>query len=84
MSVALQLVDDFLLQYNVGQVLLAAFVLSVLGALPLKSRRIIALNCLLFGLILVVTPVSLSSLTFKFVGIVLVLLGPLLYATADS
>jgi len=81
MSVALQLMDDFLLNYNVGQALLAAFVLTILGTLPLKSRRIVALVCLLFGLIFLVTPISLSSLAFKFLGVVLVLVGPLLYVT---
>lgn len=81
MSVALQLMDDFLLNYNVGQVLLVAFVLTILGTLPLKSRRIIAINCLLFGLIFLVTPISLSSLAFKFLGVVLILVGPLLYVT---
>lgn len=84
MSVPLQVLDDFLLNYNVGQVLVLTFVLVMLGSLPLKSRRILAVNCLLFGVILIATPVSLSSLTFKFLGIVLVMVGPLLYFTGSE
>lgn len=84
MSLVLQLLDSFLLNYNVGQVLVLAFVLAMLGSLPLKSRRILALNCLLFGLVFLVTPVSLSSIAFKFLGVVLVVLGPLLYMTGTK
>ena len=52
----LQLVDSFLLQYNVGQALLALFILTTLGALPLRSRKILGLNTVVFGLIFLLTP----------------------------
>lgn len=80
----LQLLDDFLLNYNVGQVLVLAFVLAMLGSLPLKSRRILALNCLVFGVIFLATPISLSDIAFKFLGVVLIVLGPLLYMTGTK
>ena len=46
---ALQLVDNFLIQYNVGQALLVALVLSILGALPLKSLKLVGLTLVTFG-----------------------------------
>ena len=33
----LQVIDSFLLNYNIGQALLLLFILATLGALPLKS-----------------------------------------------
>ena len=47
----LQLVDSFLLNYNVGQALLLVFVLATVGVLPLKSQKLLALNVIVFGLI---------------------------------
>jgi len=80
----LPLVDDFLLPYNVGQALLLLFVLAVLGSLPLKSRKVVAANLLLFGLIFLLTPSSLAPLHYKFLGIALLVLSPVLYTTARS
>jgi len=77
----LPLVDDFLLQYNVGQALLLLFVLSLLGALPLKSRKVLSLNAILFGLLFVLTPASLAPLEFKFLGVGLLVVAPMLYVT---
>ncbi|TQR22492.1 hypothetical protein C9J85_16175 [Haloferax sp. wsp5] len=54
----LQLVDTFLLDYNIGQALLLVFVLSTVGTLPLKSRHILGINATLFGLIFLLTPVT--------------------------
>ena len=80
--VPLPLIDDFLIDYNVGQALLAVFVLAVLAALPLKSRKVLSINVILFGLIFVLTPGSLAPLEFKFLGIALLVVGPMLYITA--
>jgi len=77
----LPLVDDFLLQYNVGQALLLLFVLSLLGALPLGSRKVLSLNAILFGLLFVLTPASLAPLEFKFLGVGLLVVAPMLYVT---
>lgn len=80
----LPLLDDFLLPYNVGQAILALFVLAILGSLPLKSRKVIALNLILFGLIFLLTPSSLAPIHYKFLGIALLVLSPILYVTARS
>lgn len=82
-ALPLQLIDQFLIQYNVGQALLLVFVLSVLAALPLKSQRLIALITVTFGLIFLLTPASLQSASFLFLGIGLLVIGPMLYITAN-
>jgi len=80
----LPLIDDFLLQYNVGQALLVVFLLSVLGILPLKSRKVLSLNFVTFGLVFVMTPSQLAPIQFKFLGIALLVLGPLVYVTGQE
>ncbi len=77
--VALQVIDNFLLNYSVGDVLLLGFVLSVLAALPTGSRKVLALNVVLFGLIFLVTPSDLAALHYKFLGIALLFAGPMLF-----
>ena len=79
----LPLIDDFLLQYNVGQALLALFVVTLLGALPLGSRKVIALVFVGFGLLFIVTPTSLAPLPFLFLGIAFVVIGPMIYVTGS-
>lgn len=78
----LQVIDSFLLNYNVGQVLLLVFALSVVGALPLKSRRILGINVTLFGVVFLLTPVAIMPIHYLFVGIALLVIGPMLYVTA--
>lgn len=80
----LQVIDSFLLQYNVGQALLLGFVLTTLGALPLKSQKIVALNSITFGVLFLLTPQSLVPVHYLFLGVVLVVVGPLLWTTADE
>jgi hypothetical protein len=80
--VPLQLVDQFLINYNVGQALLVAFVLSVLAVLPLKSQQLLALVVVVFGLVFLMTPSSLQPTAFLFLGLGLILVGPMLYITA--
>ncbi|MFD1685620.1 hypothetical protein [Halobellus litoreus] len=80
----LQLVDSFLLNYNVGQALLLVFVVATVGVLPLKSQKILALNTMAFGLIFALTPQSLVPIHYLFLGLALLVVGPLLYATASK
>mgnify|MGYP006914354460 FL=1 len=53
---ALQLLDNFLLPFNVGQAVLALYIGTTLAALPLKSQRLVGINTVLFGLIFLLTP----------------------------
>lgn len=74
----LQVIDNFLLNYNVGQAILLLFILSTLAALPLKSMKILGLNTVIFGFIFLLTPQSLEPMHFKFLGIALIFVGPML------
>jgi hypothetical protein len=79
----LQVIDSFLLNYNVGQALLLVFVLATLGTLPLKSGRLIALNSIVFGLIFILTPQSLVPFHYLFLGIGLLVVGPVLLVASS-
>lgn len=78
----LQVIDSFLLNYNVGQAILLLFVLATVGALPLKSQRVIGLNFIAFGLVFLLTPQGLVPVHYLYVGILLVVVGPMLYVSA--
>jgi hypothetical protein len=52
------------------------------GSLPLQSRKIVAINTTVFGVIFLLTPQSLVPPHYLFLGIALVVVGPMLYATA--
>ena len=85
--VALQLVDTFLLDYHVGHVLVLLLGLSVLGLLPLGSRRALSVTVLAFGLLFLVTPFTLfggDPAPYLFLGIALLVVGPILYAFSDE
>jgi hypothetical protein len=77
----LQLIDDFLVSYNVGQALLVVFVLSVLGVLPLNSRKALSLLVVTFGVVFMATPSSLAPFQYRLLGIGLLMVGPVVYVT---
>jgi uncharacterized membrane protein HdeD (DUF308 family) len=75
-------IDSILINYNIGQILLLGFVLTTLGALPLKSQQVIGINTMLFGVIFVLTPASLLPNVYLFLGLTLLVIGPMVYVTA--
>jgi len=95
MLAPLQLVDSFLLNYNVGDALLVAFALGFLATLPLKSWRVITLHILVFGLLFLVTPAQMlaveatgshflaTPLQYKLLGLGLLVVAPVLYTTGN-
>lgn len=78
-ALPLQALDNFLLQYNVGHVLVLVFVLGLLGTLPLRSKTVTGLHLGAFGLLFLITPLSLmgNQVILKLVGIGLVFIGPM-------
>lgn len=92
-AIPLQLVDSFLLNYNAGDALLVLFGVGILATLPLKSAKVLTLHLILFGVIFFLTPSSLfavdpsgshllaSNLQYKMLGLLLLTLGPIVYAT---
>ena len=84
MLAPLQLIDDFLLNYNVGQAILLLFLLSLPAGYVQGSRKITAINFALFGALFVVVPsIGGGPSHYAFLGIGLMIVGPVLFATAD-
>lgn len=82
LTVPLQVIDSFLLDYHLGHVLVLGLVVTTLGAVPLGSRRVVAINTAVFGLLFMLTPLTVMPSTYLFLGIALLVVGPMLYITA--
>ncbi|GAB3020977.1 hypothetical protein [Natronobiforma cellulositropha] len=85
-EVPLQAIDNVMLPFHMGHVLLGALVLAVLAALPLKSMKILGLNVILVGTLFMLTPTDMAGETtlYRLMGVGLVVIGPMLYVAADS
>lgn len=81
LAAPLQVVDSFLLDYHLGHVLVLGFVLTTLGAVPLGSRQLVAINTVVFGLLFMLTPVTVMPSLYLFVGMALLVVGPVVYVT---
>lgn len=81
--VPLDLLDDIIQSYNLGQVLVLALVASVLGSLAL-SKKLLSMNVILFGFVFMLAPSNLAPLPYKLLGVALIVVGPVLYTTARS
>ncbi len=89
----LQVIDSFLLQYNTGDAVLILFVLGLLATLPLKSRKVTTLHIMVFGLLLLLLPGQMltvssrgahllgSVLQYKMLGLGLLIASPVVYTT---
>lgn len=84
-ALPLQALDNFLLQYNVGHVLVLVFVLGLLGTLPLRSKTVTGLHLGAFGLLFLITPITLlgNDVILKLVGIGLVFIGPMVIVVGE-
>ncbi|MFC7019507.1 MULTISPECIES: hypothetical protein [Haloarcula] len=90
LALPLQVIDSFLLQYTIGDILLFGFVLGAIGILPTRSLRMLGLHTIAIGVILLLTPaaamepnagsVLASSFQYKLFGIVLLVIAPVLFA----
>lgn len=79
----LQVLDDFLIQYELGQVLILLFILVLPVGYVRGSRKITAINVIAFGLLFIIVPsIGAGSIDYAFLGIALLVLGPVLYSTA--
>ena len=82
-TLPLQVLDRFLLQYNLGQVLLLVFVLALLAALAQRSRKILAIQVMTFGLLFAIVPSIDGPGYYLYLGLGLLVVAPLLFTTAD-
>lgn len=84
-ALPLQVIDNFLLQYHVGHVLVLVFVLGLLGTIPFRSKTISGAHVAIFGLVFVMTPLSLvgNDIIYKLVGIGLLFVGPMIVVVGE-
>jgi len=92
LALPLQVVDSFLFNYNIGDVLLLVAVLGAVGILVQRSNKLFGIHLLTFGLLFVVLPGNMlepkagSLLTsvamYKFVGLALLVLAPVIFAVS--
>ncbi|MFW5917122.1 MAG: hypothetical protein ACOCRD_01785 [Halorubrum sp.] len=75
-------IDTFLLDYHLGHVILLGFIVSLLGAIPLKSQKVIASVFAGFGLIFLIAPYTTMPKTYILIGIPMILIGALLWTMA--
>jgi ABC-type transport system involved in multi-copper enzyme maturation permease subunit len=78
----LQALDRFLLQYNIGQVLLLVFVLALLASLTQRSGKVLAIQTVTFGLLFAIVPSIGGPGHYLYLGLGLLLVAPLLFTTA--
>lgn len=85
----LQAIDSFLLNYNVGDVLILVTVLGALGIALMGSVKLLSIHLLTFGVLFLVLPVSMfdpgagsilgQAALYKVLGLVIVVIAPVLY-----
>lgn len=90
----LQVIDTILLDYNIGDVLLLVAVLGGVGLLLRRTEKLFGLHILSFGLLFLILPKGMlepqagsvfSNVAFyKFFGIALLVLAPVVYAVSSD
>ena len=82
--VPLQVIDSFLLNYEIGQALLLAFILAIPGVLVLGSKKLLGIFLAVFGVIFLLTPQAINSKVYMFLGLALIFVGPMIVAVAQD
>jgi len=90
----LQVIDGFLLNVNLGDALIVGFVLGLFAVATQRSRKLLTLHLIAFGALFLLSPGSLyepaelsllnSILQYKMLGLVLLVISPVLYTTAQK
>lgn len=79
----LQLIDNLIIGISVGDVLLVVFLLTLPVGIIQSSGRIIAIIAIAFGGLFALVPsLGGGELYYSYFGIMLLVIGPLLYVTA--
>ena len=94
LPIPLQVVDGFLLNVNLGDALIVGFVLGLFAVATQRSRKLLTLHLITFGALFLLSPGSLyepaelsllnSILQYKMLGLVLLVISPVLYTTAQK
>jgi hypothetical protein len=94
LPIPLQVIDGFLLNVNLGDALIVGFVLGLFAVATQRSRKLLTLHLIAFGALFLLSPGSLyepaelslldSILQYKMLGLVLLVISPVLYTTAQE
>ncbi|WP_459194942.1 hypothetical protein [Halosimplex sp. J119] len=94
LAIPLQVVDSFLLKVNFGDALIVGFVLGLFAVATQRSRKLLTLHLITFGALFLLAPASMYSpqelsllgsiLQYKVLGLVLLVISPVLYTTAQQ
>ena len=80
----LALINDFLLQFTIGQIVLVLFVLVLPVGYVQGSRKITAINLIAFGVLFAIVPsIGGGATYYAYLGLALLVVAPVLYTTAD-
>lgn len=92
LALPLQIIDGFLFNYNVGDVLLLVVVLGSIGTLVQRSNKLFGIHLLTFGLLFMILPGSMfepkpgsvfgAIAMYKFAGLALLVLAPVIFAVS--
>jgi hypothetical protein len=83
-EIPLQLIDDILRNYHVGHVILLLFVLAVVGGFVAnRSIKVVGIQLSAFGLLFILTPNSMMPTEFLYLGIALVVVGPVVAISSN-
>lgn len=83
-DIPLQLVDSFLMDYHIGHALFLGFVLVSAGSFAVKrSVPLLGIIFTMFGLLFILTPSTMMPTTFLFLGVALVVAGPVIAISAE-
>ena len=80
----LQLIDGILRQYSVAHAILLLFVFALLAGVVKKSMRLTGLQFVAFGLIFFLTPISQHPMYFQYLGLGLMVVGPVIFIAAED
>jgi len=80
----LQVIDGILRQYSVAHVILLLFVGALLAGLLKKSMKLTGLQLTAFGLLFFLTPISTHPMWFQYLGLGLIIVGPVVFITAGD
>ncbi|WP_123537224.1 hypothetical protein [Halosimplex salinum] len=93
-AIPLQVIDGFLLKVNMGDALIVGFVLGLFAVATQRSRKLLTLHLITFGALFLLVPGSMyepselsllgSILQYKMIGLILVVVSPVLYTTAQN
>lgn len=83
-EIPLQVIDGILRQYSVAHAILLLFVGAVLAGFAKKSMKFLGVQFAVFGLVFFLTPMSTHPMWFQYLGLGLLVAGPVVFIAAED